>query len=114
MIGTDNAGYGDLSPQEVFDQVIKQYANVRLVLSGHEESSAFRDDVGVKGNHIYELLQDYQGENRGGGYIRLLEIDPGNGTITAKMYSPYTKSTKRDVSQFFFSNVGFVGAKSKK
>jgi len=113
MIGQDNAGYGDLSPQKIYDQVIKQYPNVRLVISGHTGSTAHHDDTGVKGNHIYELLQDYQGENKGGGFIRLLEIDPDKGTMSAKMYSPYTKITKTDASAFSFSNVEFVGAKPK-
>jgi hypothetical protein len=34
-IQQDNGGYGNNSPQYVFDQVIKQYANVRMVFSGH-------------------------------------------------------------------------------
>jgi hypothetical protein len=44
-----------------------------------------RDDTGLKGNHIYQILQDYQGEDNGGGYIRLLEIDPVSKTMSAKM-----------------------------
>jgi len=111
LIGQDNAGYGNLSPLNVYDQLIKQYANVRLVISGHTGSSAHRDDIGVKGNHIYQVLQDYQGENKGGGYIRLLEIDPATGTMSAKMYSPYLKLTKNDDSQFAFTGVEFVGKK---
>jgi 3',5'-cyclic AMP phosphodiesterase CpdA len=114
LIGQDNAGYGNLSPQNVYDQLIKQYANVRLVVSGHTGSSAHRDDIGMKGNHIYQVLQDYQGEDRGGGYIRLLEINPGEGTMSAKMYSPFLKLTKNDYSQFAFTGVDFVGKKQMK
>jgi hypothetical protein len=112
IIGLDNAGYGNLSPQMVYDQLIKQYANVRLVLCGHTGSSAFREDVGINGNHIYQILQDYQGEDNGGGFIRLLEIDPEKGTIMAKMFSPFYKLTKNDYSQFSFSGVDFVPRKS--
>ena len=75
MISQNNAGYGDLSPQQVYDQLISRYPNVRLVLSGHVDSSAWRNDAGVNGNRIYQILQDYQGEENGGGYIRLLDID---------------------------------------
>jgi len=113
IIGQDNAGYGDLSPQEVYDQLIKQSANVRIVLSGHTGSSVHRDDIGLKGNHIYQILQDYQGEDNGGGFIRLLEIDPGSKTMSAKMYSPFYNRTKTDSSQFLFTGVDFVGQKIK-
>lgn len=113
-IGQDNAGYGNLSPQAVYDQLIRKYANVRLVVSGHTGSSVHRVDIGEKGNHIYQILQDYQGENKGGGYIRLLEIDPANRIMSAKMYSPFMKMTKNDYSQFTFTGVDLVGQKAKK
>jgi len=111
MIAQDNSGYGDLSPQKIYDQLIKQYSNVRLVISGHTGSSVYRDDIGLKGNHIYQLLQDYQGEENGGGFIRLLEIDPELKTMSAKMYSPFFNRTKTDASRFSFSGVNFVGNK---
>ena len=111
IICQNNAGYGDLSPQAIYDQMIKIHSNVRLVVSGHVDSSAWRDDVGTNDNHIYQLLQDYQGENSGDGYIRLLEIDTKEGTISARMYSPYLNKTKNDASQFSFSKVNFVGVK---
>lgn len=113
-IGKDNAGYGDTSPQYMNEQIVSKYANVRLVLSGHTGVSAYRDDIGVKGNHVYSILQDYQGQDKGGGYIRLLEIDPAQGTISAKMYSPYYNLTKEDKSMFALSGVSFVGQKAKK
>ena len=111
LIGQDNAGYGNTSPQYMFDQVIKQHSNVRLVLSGHTGSSAHRDDIGVKGNHIYQILQDYQGDDMGAGYIRLLEIDPDKGTMKAKIYTPFYNRTRDDASKFEFSGVEFVGKK---
>ena len=108
MISQNNAGYGDLSPQQVYDQLISRYPNVRLVPNGHVDSSAWRNDAGVNGNRIYQILQDYQGEETGGGYIRLLDIDTTARTISARMYSSYYNLTKADSSQFLFSNVDFV------
>lgn len=101
----------DVSPLAIYNKMMKIHSNVRLVLSGHVGFSAWRDDIGTNGNHIYQLLQDYQAENKGGGYIRLLEIDTKEGTIAAKMYSPYSNQTRNDVSQFSFSNVSFIGRK---
>ncbi len=114
IIDQRNAGYGDLSPQQVYDTMIKKHANVRFVLSGHTGSSVYRDDVGENGNHIYQILQDYQGQDAGGGYIRLLEIDTEEGTISGKMYSPYYKITKEDYSKISLTGVQFVGQKTKK
>jgi len=107
-ISTSNAGYGDLSPSAIYNQFIKKHANIILVLSGHVMTSAWRNDMGDNGNHIYQLLQDYQDQDYGGGYLRLLEIDTRLKTITAKMYSPYYNKTKQDASQFQFFDVKFI------
>lgn len=108
-----NAGYGNLSPRQIFDMMIKKHANIRFVLCGHTGTSTYRVDKGDKGNNIYQILQDYQGENFGGGYIRLLEIDTKKGTVNGRMYSPYYNKTKDDYSVISFTGVSFVGKKSK-
>lgn len=113
-IAQSNAGYGNLTIQSIYDQMIKQHPNILMVLSGHVGTSAHREDLGVNGNRIYQILQDYQGEDLGGGYIRLLEIDPKAKTISAKMYSPFYKKTKNDTSLFSFSEVEFISKKLKK
>ncbi|MFC2080012.1 metallophosphoesterase [Bacteroidota bacterium] len=108
-IGTHNASCSSVSIQSIYDQLIKQHPNILMVLSGHHGKSVWRDDIGENGNHIYQILQDYQGEDHGGGYIRLLEIDPKAETISAKMYSPFYNQTKNDASIFSFSGVKFIG-----
>jgi hypothetical protein len=76
------------------------------------DSTAWHIDTGVHGNKIYEILQDYQGgrHNHGGGYLRLLTIDPDAGTISAKIYSPYYHKTIGGASTFSFSKVKFLKA----
>lgn len=107
-ISTSNAGYGDLSPATIFNQFIKKHANIILVLSGHLDSTSYRTDLGENGNKIYQILQCYQNQDYGGGYIRLLEIDTNAKTISAKMYSPFYNKTKEDVSKFSYSGVQFI------
>lgn len=107
-INTNNAGYGNLSTRSVYDQMIKKHRNVVMVLSGHVDSSAWRTDRGERGNTIYQMLQDYQTQDAGGGYIRLLEIDTEKGTIGARMYSPFYNKTLEDKSRFSFSGVRFI------
>lgn len=107
-IADRNAGYGDFSPQVVYDRLAKKHANVRFVLSGHVMSSALKTDKGEAGNNVYQLLQNYQNADHGGGYIRLLEFDIDKGTVAASMYSPYYNKTKDDDSKFRIEGVDFI------
>jgi hypothetical protein len=104
-IAPNNAGYGDMKVAEIYEKYIKPHKNVLMVLSGHVCFSAWRDDKGTNGNVIYQILQDYQCKDE--GYIRLLDIDTRNKTITAKMYSPYANVTLDDQSKFTFTSVKF-------
>lgn len=106
-ISERNAGYGDLSPYEIYDQLIKKHANILLVLSGHTGNTAWRNDRGDNGNRIYQILTDYQGENFGDGYLRLLDIDPEKYLISAKVYSPYNKKEKCEAA-VRFNGVKFI------
>ncbi len=106
-ISERNAGYGDLSPYEIYNLLIKKYPNILLVLSGHTGITAWRNDRGDNGNRIYQILQDYQGINDGDGYIRLLEIDPVRKSLVAKIYSPYSKQERCDAA-IRFTGVNFV------
>lgn len=100
-----NSGYGDLSPQQIFERLISVNSNVVFVFSGHTGTSVYRKDMGVHGNQIWQILQDYQGQDAGGGFIRLLEIDPEAGTLTGKMYSPFYNVTKDDYSKINISGL---------
>jgi hypothetical protein len=88
VISTSNGGYGANSPQYVFDQVIKQYPNIRFVFSGHTGTSGYREDTGVNGNKIYEFLDCYHSETS--NPMRLLTVDTTKNTITTKVYQPWT------------------------
>lgn len=110
-INNNNAGYGNMKCSDIFNNYLKNHKNLLMVLSGHVCYAAQRTDIGSQGNTIYSVLQDYQCEDNGGGYLRLLQIDTKNGTISGKMFSPYYNNTKTDAStQFVFSNVKFVGS----
>lgn len=107
-ISTGNAGYGNMKVNAVFEQYIKPHKNVLMVLSGHVCYSAWRTDIGNQGNVIYQMLQNYQDSDYGGAYIRLLDIDVEEKTITAKMYSPRYNRILGGTSSFSFSGVDFI------
>ena len=107
-INPTNAGYGDLSPAEIYDLFIRKNKNIVMVLSGHVCYSAYRKDIGDNGNEIHQILQDYQCEDKGGGYIRLLDVDVQKGEINARMFSPYYNKFKTDSSAFKISGLKLI------
>ena len=103
-ITTSNAGYGDLSPSAIFNQ-LKVYPNILMFLSGHTGENGYRIDAGTNGNIVYSIVSDKSGDNYGNAWLRLLDIDPAQKTISGKLYTPYTKAVS---NQFNFTNVKFI------
>lgn len=108
QIANSNAGYGDMKVSDIFNNHLKKHKNLLMVLSGHVCYNSSRTDAGTQGNSIYSILQNYQCQDGGGGYLRLLEIDTKAGTITGRMYSPHYNKFMEDNATVSFSNVKFV------
>jgi DNA repair exonuclease SbcCD nuclease subunit len=104
-----NGGYGDNSPQYVFDQLMKPYPNVRLIFSGHTGIHGYRTDVGAKGNTIYEFLETYHSNID--NPVRLVEIDTKKGTIKTHVYCPSVKKDRDDGSAFTVTGIQWVPVK---
>lgn len=95
-IDSSDSGYGDLSGQEVFDQLVSQYPNVKMVFSGHVGlATKARIDTGASGNKIYSFLTTMHDPTM--NPVRILEVDPAKGTIKTSIYAP---SADRTWSQF--------------
>ena len=105
-IQQNNGGYGDNSPQYVFDQAMKPFANVRLVFSGHTGSHGYRTDTGAQGNTIYQFLQCYH--DKATNPTRLLEIDTKKGTMTTRVFCPSLSQDKSDGSARTITGVQWV------
>ena len=111
-IGTTNDSYGNMNPAYIFNGYIKPNKNVLMVLCGHVcdgNTSAWRIDKDSHDNNIYQILQNFQcSEND--SFLRLLDFDMKNKTITAKMYSPYLNVTLDNDSKFTFKfeDVDFI------
>ncbi|HEX3000441.1 MAG TPA: metallophosphoesterase [Armatimonadota bacterium] len=106
-IQQNNGGYGDNSPQYLFDNLIKPYANVRMVFCGHTGRSGYRTDQGTNGNTIYQFLQCYHDNST--NPVRLLAIDTDNGTMKSHVYCPSIGKEKDDGSAFTVTGVKWVG-----
>lgn len=105
-IQANNGGYGDQSPQFIFDNLIKPCANVRLVFSGHVGTHARRTDKGDHGNTVYSFLQCYHDNIT--NPVRLFEIDVKRKTITTRVYCPSIEKNKEDGSTLTVEDVEWV------
>lgn len=89
--------------EALFEQVILKNPNVRMVLCGHNyNSNRMVDEIddngdGVADRTVYQIMANYQYTSNGGnGFMRFMECDVANGTITHRTYSPYTASFGSD------------------
>ena len=96
----------------LFEHVVKPNHNVKLVLSGHRDDVALRTDEmddngdGVIDRKVYAMLYNYQEvkANGGGGYVRILTVDPGKRTVQVETYSPYLDAYKTGEKEAFVLN----------
>lgn len=101
-----SAGYGDTSPQSLYDELISQYANVRMVLSGHVGVTAHRTDTGKHGNKIYSFMTTIHSGNS--NPVRLFTVDTKAGTLKTRVYAPWTDQTWNDATETL-TGIDWVG-----
>ncbi len=76
--------------QEIWDKLVADSANVRLVVSGHVADNGVGRLTSITraGARVHQLLADFQGDPLGGGgYLRLLRFF--DDEIEVRTYSPY-------------------------
>lgn len=85
------AGEGELNDgQQIWDKLIDDFDNVRLVVSGHvaERGVGRLTSVTSAGGRVHQLLANFQGEALGGGgYLRILRFV--DDELEVRTYSPY-------------------------
>ncbi|MBP2416491.1 metallophosphoesterase [Microlunatus capsulatus] len=97
-IDGSNQGYGDTSGQQLFDQLVSQYPNIKMVFSGHVGlAQRARVDTGRNGNKIYSFLTTMHDPVT--NPVRMFDVDPANGTVKTRIYAPLTGTTWGTYSQ---------------
>jgi hypothetical protein len=80
--------------QYIWDDLITNHENLRLVLCGHMHESdgeAYLASYNSAGYLVHQLMANYQTYTNGGdGRLRIMTFDPPNDKIYVQTYSPYT------------------------
>ncbi|MFC5004926.1 carbohydrate-binding domain-containing protein [Dactylosporangium cerinum] len=100
-----NGGYGATSPQYLFDNLIKQYANIRFVFSGHTGVAGNRVDTGVHGNKIYSFLQTFHSGTT--NPVRLVEVDTAADSVRTWITAPFDNTSFPQYDRTF-TGIGLV------
>lgn len=96
-IGGDNAGYGEKSPQYVYDNLISKYPNIKMVFSGHTGQAAFRTDS-PNGNTVASFLQNDVTANKANA-VRMVTINTSTGKVSSTIYAPSNGQTYSQYDQ---------------
>lgn len=86
-----SAGYGDTSPMQLWDKLVSQYANIRMVFSGHVGQAMHRVDTGIKGNEIFTYTEAFHSNTT--NPVRLVTVDTATNSLKTWIYCPSTNET---------------------
>ena len=94
---------GGLPGVEVYNRLVKQTSNIRLVVCGHvcgvedwSKSVGYTETVNGAGKKVSQMVFNTQAigkqgnrHNGGDGWLRLLEFMPDKKTVKARTFSPF-------------------------
>lgn len=118
------------SGEDIFQELVKPYEQVFMVLNGHFHNSGRRDSdcsgifecdngeyhqvsTNSAGSRVYEMLANYQDYDKGGdGWLRIIKFLPGGGDagadrIEVRTYSPTLNKTQSGFRSMFFFDLNF-------
>ncbi|MFH1823113.1 MAG: metallophosphoesterase [archaeon] len=87
--------------KEIWESAIKENENVLIVFCGHYYSQTLTMSIGEKNQIVYEILANYQYEEKGGnGKLRYYTFS--KNLIKATTYSPYLNSYFEKFNLFYY------------
>ena len=86
-----NGGYGDTGPQYLYDSLVRPFANVKLVFSGHVGTAGSRTDVRPDGSKVVSVLGTFHSNDT--NPTQLMTVDTAAGTISTRFYGPANGAT---------------------
>lgn len=82
-LSQSNGGYGDTSPQYLFDQLVGRHPNVVMAFSGHIPGARTAALTGTNGNRILAFLTCFHDVRN--AQTRLIEINTARGTLRTEV-----------------------------
>lgn len=76
--------YDDTTAQSLWNQLVSQYPNIKMVISGHYRGAHYSERTGVNGNKIPLIMTAYHADYQ--NHVRLLTVNTANGTISSRVY----------------------------
>lgn len=107
-----NKGKRSFTGEYVYSALVKKYANIQFVISGHINGSSYLIDElddngdGIMDRTVLQLLTDFQEEENlfGASFCRMIQLDFNNNYMYFNIYSPYYK----DYDIFVNENIEYV------
>ena len=102
--GTAKLDGGVNDGQQLWDKMIARHDNFFMTLNGHvlQDGLGRQTTATPAGNHVHELLVNYQMKKEGGeGFMRLVEFLPDGETVQIRAYSPSLDAYKTDPQNQF-------------
>jgi len=120
------------SGEDIFQELVKPYEQVFMVLNGHFHNNGRRNSdctdgffacdngeyrqvsTNSAGSKVYEMLSNYQDYPKGGdGWLRIIKFLPGGGDggldrIEVRTYSPTLNRTQSGTASMFFYDLSFA------
>ncbi len=87
----DDTGALSSAGSSILD-ALKGNPNLFLMMCGHA-GVEYLEEQGSNGHTIHIMMADYEGNNDGNGYLRILTFSPSNDRISATTYSAYDGSS---------------------
>lgn len=95
--------------EQMWQRHLKLHPNVIAVFSGHHTpvTVSSRVDVGVRGNAVAQLFQNWQAEPLGGGgRYRIVNYDAGRRRMTFRVFNPSTGAFEDEPGYAFSCEAG--------
>jgi hypothetical protein len=92
------------SGQQVWDKFVSHHKNIFMVLCGHYHGETVLASKGNHGNMVYQVLADYQEEEGGQGYLRIMKFVPAKDEIQVETYSTVLKKHRKTAQSQFILN----------
>lgn len=85
-----SGSYGESSPQQIYERLVKPYDNVKLVFSGHVGEAGSRVDIRPDGTKIASFLGTFHSNST--NPVQLITVDTRSGTVSSRFFGPWDGS----------------------